>query len=293
MELLREILSPDFTMRNSIYASLLVGSACPLVGVFLVLRRLVFLGVALPQVSSAGIAFAFALPAWGLLSELHDTAQERSLALAGSLAFTLAVVAWLAWLERRGRIQIENQLGVAYALAGAAGVLLLVQNPHGEHGMLELLRGEIIAVPDSDLLCATITFGLAAGCLLLFQKEVLLVSFDRDMAITLGKRVVVWDLFLYGLVALTISVSVLMVGPLVTFGFLLLPATLARQWARKMWVLLLGAVLTGTVAALAGFLLAYKLDWPVGPTDLVLLGGLLAASWAVKGAVRWFSARRF
>ena len=63
MEFLREILSPEFPMRNSIYASVLVGSVCPLLGTFLVLRRLVFLGVALPQVSSAGIAFAFALPA--------------------------------------------------------------------------------------------------------------------------------------------------------------------------------------------------------------------------------------
>jgi ABC-type Mn2+/Zn2+ transport system permease subunit len=59
-----------------------------------------------------------------------------------------------------------------------------------------------------------------------------------------------------------------------------------------MWVLLLGTVVTGTVAAFAGFLVAYKLDWPVGPTDLVLLGGLLVVSWAVKGAVRRFGARR-
>ena len=54
METLREILAPDFLLRNSVYISLLIGLTCPLVGVFLVLRRLVFMGVALPQVSSCG-----------------------------------------------------------------------------------------------------------------------------------------------------------------------------------------------------------------------------------------------
>ncbi len=62
METLRQILSPDFLLRNSVYTSVLVGFACPLVGVFLVMRRLVFMGVALPQISSTGVAIALSLP---------------------------------------------------------------------------------------------------------------------------------------------------------------------------------------------------------------------------------------
>ena len=62
METLRQILSPDFLLRNSVYTSVLIGLACPLVGVFLVLRRLVFMGVALPQISSTGVAIALCVP---------------------------------------------------------------------------------------------------------------------------------------------------------------------------------------------------------------------------------------
>ena len=61
---LHQILSPDFLLRNSVYTSVLIGFACPLVGVFLVLRRLVFMGVALPQISSTGVAIALSLPLW-------------------------------------------------------------------------------------------------------------------------------------------------------------------------------------------------------------------------------------
>src|SRR5262245_28652978 len=119
METLREIFAPDFLSRNSVYISLLVGFVVPLVGVHLVLRRVVFLGVALPQVSSCGIAFAFALQGWGWLPHAHDSAEERALALAGSVLFTVGTILVLSFLERRGRGMIEGRTGVVYAMAGA------------------------------------------------------------------------------------------------------------------------------------------------------------------------------
>src|SRR5664280_2330340 len=76
MESLRQILSPDFLLRNSVYTSVLVGFACPLVGVFLVLRRLVFMGVALPQISSTGVALALSLPLW--LGLKMDAGSEQT-----------------------------------------------------------------------------------------------------------------------------------------------------------------------------------------------------------------------
>ena len=106
MDTLREVLDPHFLLRNSVYASLLVGFACPLLGVYLILRRLIFMGVALPQISSAGIAFAFCLPALGVMNHMHVghfEGDERLLAFVGGLGFTLAALLLLAFLERRGR----------------------------------------------------------------------------------------------------------------------------------------------------------------------------------------------
>src|ERR1700690_1273630 len=80
METLRQILSPDFLLRNSVYTSVLIGLACPLVGVFLVLRRLVFMGVALPQISSTGVAIALSLPMWlGFSLAGHDSHSAQAL----------------------------------------------------------------------------------------------------------------------------------------------------------------------------------------------------------------------
>jgi ABC-type Mn2+/Zn2+ transport system permease subunit len=282
METLREIFDPNFLLRNSVYISAVFGLTCPLIGTYLVLRRLVFMGVALPQISSCGIAFAFALQGWGLLPHAHETAGEHTLAFLGSTVFTLAAILLLSLLARRGRGAVEARIGTAYVLAGAWSILLLVKNPIGEHGLLDLLKGEIIAISNFELVATAAAFALVVAALFVFQKEFLLVSFDPEMAVTLKKRVLAWDAFLFLLIGLTISMSVLSVGPLVTFGFLLLPPLTAHLFARNMRQFALLASGLGGVTALTGFCLAYRWDLPVGATDVALLGVLYGVAFAAR-----------
>ena len=280
MDSLRQILSPDFLLRNSVYTSVLIGFACPLVGVFLVLRRLVFMGVALPQISSTGVAVALSVPMWlGLLQPQHAAHTEHILAFAGSMLFTLAAILVLAFQERRGCGLPEGRLGTAYVVAAALSIILLSKNRYGEVGWLDLMKGEVITIDNADLAMTAITLAVVLLALGLFNKELMLVSFDRAMAITLGKNVVFWDVLLYVLIGLTVSMAVLSVGPLIAFGFLLIPALTAHLFARNMRQFAVLAPLFGGVAAFIGFWLAYQWDLPVGPTDVVLLGALYAVAW--------------
>src|SRR5438876_8981388 len=169
MDTLREIFSPNFRLRNSIYISVLVGLVCPLVGVYLTLRRLIFMGVALPQISSCGIAFAFSLQAWGVIPHMHE--RQHSLAFIGSTLFTLPTILLLSLLVRRGGGSVEARLGTVYALAGAWSILLLVTNPMGEHGLLDMLKGQIISVSNADLRNTVATFGIVVLIFFLFRKE--------------------------------------------------------------------------------------------------------------------------
>ncbi|HXR04959.1 MAG TPA: metal ABC transporter permease [Verrucomicrobiae bacterium] len=273
MESLKEILSPDFLLRNSVYTSVLIGFACPLVGVFLVLRRLVFLGVALPQISSTGVAVALSVPMWlGATQPEHAAQSEHLLAFAGSTIFSLAAILILAFLERRGRGHPEGRLGAAYVVAAALSILLLSKNRFAEVGWLDLLKGEVITVSNADLVLTAATLAIVLAVLGLFQKEILLVSFDRAMAVTLGKKVLFWDVLLYLLIGLTVSMAVLSVGPLISFGFLLIPALTAHLFAKTMRQFATLASLIGGASALVGFWAAYQWDCPIGPSDVVILG---------------------
>ena len=282
MDTLRLILSPDFLLRNSVYTSVLVGFACPLVGVFLVMRRLVFMGVTLPQISSTGVAIALSLPLWfGFHLSDHGSSSAHTLAFVGSITFSLIAILVLAFLEQRGRGQPEGRLGTAYVVAGALNILLLAKNPYGEIGWLDLLKGEVITISNFDLALTATTLILVLLALGFFYKELLLVSFDREMAITLGKKVIFWDVLLYLLIGLTVSMAVLSVGPLIAFGFLLIPALTAHLFAHNMRQFLTLASLVGGAVAFLGFWVAYQYDLPVGPTDVVLLGGLYAVAWVI------------
>jgi ABC-type Mn2+/Zn2+ transport system permease subunit len=282
MNTLGEMLRADFLLHNALVGSILVGLVCPLVGVYFVLRRMIFLGVALPQLSAAGVAFAFLANSLAGVHQ-HGATGERTLAMAGALGFAFIGLIVLAALERHGRETLEGRIGVTYAFAAAASILFVAADPYGEWEMMQLLRGDIVTTTSANLTLLEVVLGGVAVALLLLRKELLLVSFDRDLAVVLGKNAVVWDIVLYLLIGVTISFGVMTAGPLVTFGFLVVPPLTARLITRHMLTFSLTASGLGALTAFVGFYLAYRLDLPLGPTNVVLATfGLLSVA-AIKG----------
>ena len=209
------------------------------------------------------------------------------LALVGSTILTFAVILGLAFLERRGRGLGEGRIGMLYAIAGAVTILLLASDRVTEIGVLGLLKGEIIAIPDTELRILVLGYGAILALVTIFHKELVLVAVDREMAISLGKRVALWDLVLFGIIGVAISLGVLVVGPLVMFGFLIVPPMIAGRLAIGMRNVSIVAALVGAGIALVGFAAAYRLDWPTGPTDVALAGVVLAV------VMTWQSMRAF
>lgn len=272
MHLVSDIAGGNFLFWDALWVCLLVGAVCPLFGLFLVVRRMVFLGVALPHISSAGIALALSLHVWlGYFDSAHG-ADSRVVAMAGAVAFVLLATFGLAWAENRDRGGAEGRIGTVYIVAVAGSLLLLSKCPQAERGWLSLFKGEIIAVSRGDLWLALGSFAVLSAALLTFRKEFLLTSYDRDFALSLRKRVFLWDTWLYLLIGLCISVSVFVVGPLITFGFMLLPPLIVRSFVPSMRLLGITASVTGILGAVAGFLVAYEWDFPIGPSCVAVLG---------------------
>jgi len=290
MSTLVQILSPDFLLRDALVGSVLVGVVCPLVGAYFVLRRMIFLGVALPQLSAAGIAFSFVGYRLAVGPHEHGNLSERSLAMVGSFAFTLGGLLVLTAFERRGRETVEARIGVTYAIAAALTILFLAVDPHGDAEMVNLLKGDILATTRTSLTLLADVLGAVVLVLFAFRKEFLLVSFDRDLAVVFGKRAALWDGLLYLLIGITISLGVMTAGPLVTFGFLVVPPLTARLVTRRMLSFSLVAAAIGGAAAFGGFYCAYRMDLPLGPAEVALASLMLiavgAASMIRQGVAR-------
>lgn len=285
MNTLVEIVSPDFLLREALIGSVLVGCLCPLVGVYFVLRRMIFLGVALPQVSAAGIAFAFLMYRMLVGPHQHFVLSERWLAMFGSLSATLLGLLVLAAFARH-RETVEARIGATYAIAVAATILFLALDPAAEAHMVNLLKGDILATTGPSLTLMAGVFGAVALLLLAFRKEFLLVSFDRDLAVVFGKHAGLWDGLLYLMIGLTISLGVMTAGPMVTFGFLVIPPLTARMITRHMLTFSLTSAGLGAITAFAGFYCAYLLDLPLGPAEVALASLVLAIVAVTRGLSR-------
>jgi ABC-type Mn2+/Zn2+ transport system permease subunit len=278
-----DLFSSNFLLHNALWGSIAVGIFCPLIGVYFMLRRMILLGVALPQISTAGIAFAFFLQGIGLTWSLHaGEANDKFLALGGSLLFTLAAIFVLAILERRGQGTAESRIGSAFALAYAAAILLVSANPSGKIEVLNMLQGEIVAVNSRDLHLLLGVFAILGTGLAVFNRQMLLVSFDRESAQVMGKNVLLWDTLLYGMIGIALSVSVLIVGPMLTFAFLIIPPLAARRFCKRMGTFFLLSSLLGGLSGIIGFYASYHLDWPLGPTDILAASAFLMFAFIFK-----------
>jgi len=210
--------------------------------------------------------------------------------MLGSFAFTLGGLLVLTAFERRGRETVEARIGVTYAIAAALTILFLAVDPHGDAEMVNLLKGDILATTRTSLTLLAYVLGAVVLVLFAFRKEFLLVSFDRDLAVVFGKRAALWDGLLYLLIGITISLGVMTAGPLVTFGFLVVPPLTARLVTRRMLSFSLVAAAIGGAAAFGGFYCAYRMDLPLGPAEVALASLMLiavgAASMIRQGVAR-------
>ena len=280
-----DVLSPSFLLFPALLGSAILAVVCPLVGAHLILRRRVFLGLTLPQIAACGVAFTFWI--YHEAGLLHGAGGERLLAMVGSLLCTFVGMGLLAYLDRHATGSPEGRLAAAYALASALTILFVVFNPAGELEILNLLKGEVIALSKGELKLLAAVYGVVFAGLMLFRREFLLTSFDPDLAFLLTGGKVQWSILLYLLCGLSIAVGVIMAGPLLVFGFMVLPPLAARPFARGTASFFTISSLIGLCTAIFGFYLSIVLDLPLGPIDVALGCALLFASHALNRARGW------
>ena len=256
----------DF-MQRALVAGLLVGGACAFLGVYVVLRRIVFVGVALAEMSSAGVALA-------LLVGLSPMLGSVLTMLAG--VFLVSV----RWGGRR--IRQDAFIGIGYIVASAASILMLAKSPSGEASLLELLFGNILTATAADIQATAIALGIMLLFHIVFYKEILFVAFDPDTAAASGYNARLWELALYLTIGLTIAFSIHAVGVLLTFASLVVPAVTALLLTRRMATAFGVAVAAGTVPVPLGLYLSFVADLPAAATIVVLGFALLLIAGAVS-----------
>jgi len=275
-------------VQDALLAALVVAMVCSYLGVFVVLKRIVFVGAALSEMASLGAALAFTAPAvWVFETIIHAVPALHPLDHFRPLVFALAMmlisVVFFSQNVLGRRVPREAVIGTAFA--GAIGLTLLVlskvQN-QGQHE-LDMLRGNIIGVPQQEIIELVITAVIVAVIQGLFFKEFVLVSFDPEVARTLGFRSSRWELLWYLTLGVMIAVSIHVAGTVLVFAFLVMPAVSALLLSRRLGVVLLLSVLIGITATVSGVLISVSpLDFPTSYAIVGVLVLIFSVSWLLK-----------
>lgn len=268
--------------RDSVLAVLLAAGLLGYLGVYVVLRRVVFVGAALTQVSGVGIAFAFYLGSYYGAGDPHSVQQWW---LSPQLYSLVAAVggAILFSFNRAGRrVASETVVGLGWVLAAAALLLVLSSKRivAEAHEVDDLLYGSAVLVQWSQVQVLAAVVAVLMAIHLVAFKEFVFVSYDAEMARTLGYRTGLWDMLLYATFGVGISFAVRTIGALPAFGFLVIPAAAAQLLVRRVkWAFPLAVVFAMAGGAI-GYYLAFTRRYPTGAaivagSSIFLVPGLL------------------
>lgn len=261
-----ELWSYEF-MRAALVGSVLLSLVGGYLAVFVVLRRIVFVSVALSEFSAVGVAL-------GLLCGAAHAALLRY-----SVGFGLVGVVLLALLSGGRRLTKESIVGTAYAGAAAFSILLLaVAGRHEGHELSALMWGDVLALSWHDILDLGLVVLGVAWCHALLYKEFLFCSFDPAMAATLHFRVWAFDLIFFASLGVLISFSLQVVGLLVVFAYLVVPGVIGLLAARTLRGAVLVSIGAALFASVVGLHLSWVLDLPAGLTLVAVLVALTPAA---------------
>ncbi len=247
-------------------AALLLAGILGYFGIHVILRRVIFVDLALAQIAALGTLVAF----------LAGHEPGSTVALAYSLGAALIGAAVLSWTRtRRERIPQEALIGITYVVASALAIVIADRAPEGAEHIKELLAGAILWVT-----WPTLARDLAVYCVVGFlhyrlRERFILISEAPEAAFERGLKVRLWDFVFYGSFAVVITLAVGVGGILMVFTYLVGPAIMAVGSADGWPARLAVAWGAGAVASAVGLAASYRWDLPSGPAVVCTLGGLL------------------
>ena len=255
-------------MRRALVAAALVGIAAPSIGVYLVHRRLSLMGDGIGHVAFTGVAA-------GLLTGVFPVLTALVAAVLGAVVIEL--------LRERGRTAGDVALALVFYGGIAGGALLVSLAPSGGAAVFPYLFGAVLTVGKSDLVAVAIASVLVVGLTTLLRKELFAVTYDEEVARASGLPVRRYNLLVAITAAVTVAVTMRVVGILLVSAMLVLPVAAVQQSTRSFRTTVLGASLLGLVVTLAGLIVAFYVDAAPGAT-IVLTA--IAAFALLRGAAR-------
>lgn len=261
-------------MLRALAAGILVSVGCAIVGTFVVLRGLAFIGDALAHGVLPGVAAALLLGLPGI---------------AGAAVGAAVMIGGVSLVTQRSKLSSDSAIGLLFVGMLALGVVMVSQSNSFAGDLVAILFGQILGVSEGDLLVQAIATIAVAAITFVCARPFLLLCFDPEQAQVSGFSARRYHALMLFLVALTVVVSFQSVGTLLVFGMLLAPAASGALIASRLPTMMAGGVVIGSLSTYLGLLISYNFDTAAGATIVLVATAiffLVLTAVNVRGALR-------
>ncbi len=265
MDWLFEPLRYDF-MKTALLAAILVGITCATIGVYVVLRRMAFIGDALAHTALPGLVVAY-LNGWSLFG--------------GAVVAGLLTALGIGWLSRREEVREDTAIGILFTGMFALGILL-ISTTRSFRDLTHILFGNILGVTPSDLLLiGGVTF-ITLLALVAFHKELELTSFDPTHAEVIGLQADRLRYMLLILLSLTVVTSIQVVGVVLTSAMLVTPAAAAALVTNRLPRMMVIASIIAVASGVAGLYISFYQNVSSGAAIVLMCTLFFGVAWVVR-----------
>ena len=244
-------------LSNALAACVLSGITCGVVGTYVVCRRMVFLAGGITHASFGGLGIAF---------------YAGANPIAGAMVFAVLSALGIEWAGSRGRIREDSAIGIIWSVGMAVGALFMSLRPGYTSGDLAAyLFGSIVTVTHGDVVAlAILTAAIMAGALL-WLRPVMYMAFDRDFARSRGIPTRVISYAMAALVAVTIVLSIRIMGIVLLISLLTMPVAIVNALSKSYRTIALCAPLVAVAGNVAGLVASYNFEVPPGAAIIFTL----------------------
>jgi zinc/manganese transport system permease protein len=252
------------TLGPPFLACTLMGFILGYLGIHVLKREVIFIDIALAQIAAVGSIIAH------LAFEVHG---DSPLAYICSLSCVLLMALFYAVIRSKvSQISLEAIIGISYAVAAAAALFLVGIAPGGHVHVQQILSGSLLWTSWRQIITSLVVFSAIGFVFYLTRKPIVEISNGYGKGSAGGLRVIFWDFIFYVLLGVVITLSVQVGGVVVVFAYLIIPATISAIFSQRLGTQLITIWSASTAASISGLLLAYYLDFSIGPAIALFLG---------------------
>lgn len=243
-------------LRNAFFAALLASITCGIIGTYIVSRRIVFISGGITHASFGGIGLGYFLGINPII---------------GALVFGVLSALGVEFFTRKIELREDSAIAILWALGMALGIIFVFLTPGYAPNLMSYLFGNILTVSETDLVLMLLFALLVIGFFVVFFRMILFVSFDEEFALTNNAPVRLFNMLLISLVAVTIVMSIRVVGIILVMSMMTIPQAIANIFTRHFRTMMLLSIGFAFLGAMLGLVISYRLDIPSGAAIIFAL----------------------